>query len=54
MPPWLIPVAQLKIGMHTNLVFSVLMDDKVQPCLTEDSEVVSDVVAVLMLRGDRF
>ena len=30
------------------------MDDKVQPCLTEDSEVVSGVVTVLMLRGDRF
>ena len=31
-----------------------MMDDKVQPCLTEDSEVVSGVVAVVMLRGDRF
>ena len=31
-----------------------MMDDKVQPCLTDDSEGVSDVVAVVTLRSDRF
>ena len=30
------------------------MDDKVQLCLTDDSEVASGVVAVVTLRSDRF